>query len=95
MAPAARDCFARHLQANALSRAGACLDAWTILDGGDAQIAQARRRLATGWVAYGNERLGAYELAIARSALARARELDPDTPGVSDLADRLARATPD
>jgi len=95
LAPAARVCFARHLQANALSRAGACLDAWAILDGGDAQIAQARRRLATGWVAYGNERLGAYELAIARSALARARELDPDTPGVSDLAERLARATPD
>ncbi|MGH8084809.1 MAG: hypothetical protein ACREPV_05995 [Lysobacter sp.] len=95
LTPAARDCFRRNLQANALSRAGACLDAWTMLGGDDAQVGDARRRLATRWVAYGNERLGAYELAVARSALARARELDPQTPGMTDLADRLARATSD
>ncbi|GAB2608928.1 hypothetical protein GCM10027191_01010 [Novilysobacter erysipheiresistens] len=95
LAPAAGDCFRRNLQANALSRAGACLDAWRMLGGTDSQVAVARRRLASSWVAYGNERLGAYELATARSALAKARELDPNTPGVADLADRLARAIPD
>ena len=92
LVPSARDCFQRNLQANALSRAGACLDAWSVLGGDDAQLTSARRRLATRWVAYGNERLGAFELAVARSALSKARALDPQAPGIADLAERLARA---
>lgn len=95
LVPAAKYCFQRNLQANALSKAGICLDAWTALGSDEAQIAEARRRLATRWVAYGNERLGAYELTVAGSALANARELDPQAPGIAELAERLARVALD
>ena len=89
----AAECFRSNLSANSLVRAHACLDAWQTLEGGETQdIDDARSRLAARWVAYASERLGAYELEAAATALARARELDPGTPGIDDMATRLRRA---
>lgn len=87
-----RDCFERSLDGNDLGRASACLDAWEVLDGNDQALAQARRRLALRWLAYGDERLGAGELERARAALAAARSLDPATPGLARFAMRVRAA---
>ncbi|MGQ4660140.1 hypothetical protein [Lysobacter sp. F6437] len=92
LAPSAHACFQRNLRANALSKADACLDAWAALEASDMRIGDARRRLAARWIAYANERLGAYELGAADAALARARELDANAPGLEDLAGRLVTA---
>jgi tetratricopeptide (TPR) repeat protein len=92
--PAARECFERELRGNNLGRADACLDAWQVLDGGSAAVAQARRRLAERWLAFGDERLVAGELQRAVSALAAARANDPTAPGLDAFAQRLRAASP-
>lgn len=91
--PAAVDCFDRELRRNRLARARACLDARTALSEERATLAPARRRLAQRWLAVGDERLGAGELAAASAALDAARELDPDVPDLAAFAERLRTAT--
>ena len=91
--PAARECFERELRGNNLRRAGACLDAQQALEGQSAAVAQARRRLAERWLAFGDERLGAGELQRAASALAAARATDPAAPGLAAFARRLQAAS--
>lgn len=91
--PAARDCFERELRGNRLARARGCLDAWSVLGGRDADLDAARRRLALRWLAVGEERLGAGELAVAERALAAARALDPRTPGLAGFAERVRLAS--
>ena len=87
---AARDCFERELTGNRLTRAHACLDARTQL--GDGNLQDERRRLATRWVAVGNERLGAGELAVARRAATAARALDAGATGLAAFEQRLRAA---
>jgi len=91
--PAARDCFERGLRDNNLGLARACLDARTVLEGDAATLAAARRRLAGRWLAIGDERLGAGEVAGARAALEAARGLDPATPGLEAFDGRIRAAT--
>lgn len=90
--PAARACFDRELRGNRLQRARECLDARRVLEGETAGWREDRRRLAQRWMAVGDERLGAGEVAAAQAALASARELDPDVPGLEEFAQRLRAA---
>lgn len=90
---AATGCFERELRRNSLGRAGACLDAWAALAGDATGLAAARRRLAQRWLAVGDERLGAGELARAAAALQSARETDPSAPGLAEFNDRLHTAS--
>ena len=92
--PTAKKCFEDELRGNRLVRAQACLDARLQLEGETASARDARRRLASRWIAVGDERLGAGELDVARRALAAAHALDPRTPGLDALAERLRAATP-
>lgn len=89
--PAAQRCFERELRANALARARACRDAAIAL-GGDAG-ANAAGRLAERWLAVGEERLGAGDLAGAESALRNAREVEPGLAGLGDFERRLRTAS--
>ncbi|HVI24710.1 MAG TPA: hypothetical protein VM576_00750 [Xanthomonadaceae bacterium] len=91
--PAARDCFERELRGNRLGRARGCLDAWSVLGGSGAELDAARRRLALRWLAVGEERLRAGELAIAERALTTARALDPQAPGLAAFAERVRAAS--
>lgn len=91
--PAARQCFERGLRDNNLGLARACFDARVALENDTAALATARRRLAARWLAIGDERLGAGEVAGASAALASARALDPATPGLDDFDRRLRAAT--
>lgn len=88
--PAARSCFEDELRGNRLARAQACLDARMQL--GDGNVRESRRRLATRWVAVGDERLGAGEVDVATRAHAAARALDPQVPGLDALGERLRAA---
>lgn len=90
---AAVDCFERELRRNSLGRARACLDARTALADDSGTLAAARRRLAQRWLAIGDERLGAGELAGARAALQSAREADPSVPGLAEFAERVRTAS--
>ncbi|WP_119717545.1 hypothetical protein [Cognatilysobacter tabacisoli] len=90
--PAARACFDRELRGNRLQRARECLDARQVLEGESAGWREDRRRLAQRWMAVGDERLGAGEVAAAQAALASARALDPDAPGLDEFAERLRAA---
>jgi hypothetical protein len=90
--PAARDCFEQHLRGNRLTRAHACLDAWMLLGNRDPALHDARRRLALRWIAVGDERLGAGELAAAQRALAAATALDPTLPALQPFSQRVRRA---
>lgn len=89
LVPAARQCFERDLPRNDLGRAGACLQAWVVLEGEGEASRQARRRLARRWLAIGDERLGAGELAAATTALRQAEALDRAAPGLTDFRERL------
>lgn len=89
---AAVDCFERELRGNRLSRAGDCLQARRQFGDGVEKLRDAQRRLARRWIAVGDERLGAGELDNARRALAAARALDPEAPGLRDFAARVAAA---
>jgi tetratricopeptide (TPR) repeat protein len=88
-----RECFERELRGNRLAHAQACLDAWTTLGGADAASRAARQRLATRWLAVGEERLGAGEVIGAQRALLAARDLDPSTPGLDAFAERVRIAS--
>lgn len=89
---AARACFDDQLQANRPSRAQACHDAWVALEPGATRLGDARRRLALKWLAVGDERLGAGDIAYATQALAKARELDPTAAGLAQFAQRVRDA---
>jgi tetratricopeptide (TPR) repeat protein len=91
---AAVDCFERELRGNRLVRAGECLQARRQFGDGVERLRDAQRSLAMRWIAVGDERLGAGELDNARRALAAARALDPDMPGLRDFAARVAAAGP-
>jgi tetratricopeptide (TPR) repeat protein len=91
---AAGECFERELRGNRLARAGDCLQARRQFGEGVERLREAQRRLALRWIAVGDERLGAGELDNARRALAAARALDPDAPGLRDFAARVAAASP-
>lgn len=89
--PAARDCFEQELRGNRLVRAHACLDARIQL--GDRNgLRDSRRRLAARWIAVGDERLGAGEVAAATRAHVAAGALDPGVPGLDALGERLRAA---
>jgi hypothetical protein len=88
-----RECFERELRGNRLVHAQACLDAWNTLGGGDAASRAAKQRLATRWLAVGEERLGAGEVIGAQRALLAARDLDPATPGLDAFAERVRMAS--
>lgn len=92
LAPAARQCFERELPRNDLGRARGCLDAWTMVEGGSDAVRLARRRLARRWLAVGDERLGAGELAAAAAALRQAEAIDAGVPGLRDFRERLRTA---
>lgn len=91
--PSARQCFDAGLRANSLARARTCLDARAALGEDPGAVREARRRLAQRWLAIGDERLGAGNLAGAQSALASAREIEPNVPGQAELAGRLRAAS--
>jgi len=93
LAPAARQCFERELPRNDLGRARGCLDAWTMLEGEGDAVRLARRRLARRWLAVGDERLGAGELASASAALRQAEAIDARVPGLGDFRERLRAAS--
>lgn len=82
-------CFERELGQNRIARADACLQAWWAVSPRTADASQARTRLAQKWVAVGNERLGADDLAFASRALAEARKLDARAPGVVEFGERV------
>lgn len=89
---AARACNAEALRDNNLGRAQVCLDAWRQLASSDDGVAEARRRLAQRWIAVGIERLEAGRTGDARHALAQARALDPQAPGLGEFAERVGKA---
>ena len=90
--PATHACFEEQLRSNRVRRARACYDAWQTLEPRDAQLPDARRRLAQKWIAVGGERLGAGEVAFAAEALREARGLDAGAPGLAEFAARVHSA---
>ncbi|MCL1634500.1 hypothetical protein M2650_07625 [Luteimonas sp. SX5] len=90
--PSVRRCYEDELRGNSLKRAQACLDAWQQLAPNDRATGAARSRLAQRWIAVGNERLGAGEVAFAEQALASARALDAGAPGLDEFATRVKTA---
>lgn len=90
---AAQTCFEDELRGNRLTRAGACLDALAALGATPGALRTARQRLAQRWVAIGEQRLGASEVAAAIEALGSARRLDPAAPGLEALSERLRAAS--
>jgi hypothetical protein len=90
--PATRSCLEDELRGNRVRRARACYDAWQTLEPGDARLSDARRRLAQKWIAVGDERLGAGEVAFAAEALREARSLDTNAPGLAEFAARVRSA---
>jgi tetratricopeptide (TPR) repeat protein len=92
LAPVAMQCFNEALRGNRLVRAGACLDARRALEGETGAVRADRRELAQRWIALGDQRLSAGEIAGAQAALQSARSLDPDAAGLAAFADRLRMA---
>lgn len=90
--PEVRRCYEDELRGNRLRRAQACLEAWQQLQPSDRDVRGARTRLAQRWVAVGNERLGAGEIAFAEAAVAEARALDAHAPGLDEFAERVKAA---
>lgn len=91
--PVARECFDTSLRRNRLATAGACLDAYAVLEGEERVVHTARRQLAQRWIAVGDERLGAGDVPIAQRALETARSLDSSAEGLEAFAQRVARAS--
>lgn len=91
--PSARQCFDAGLRANSLARARSCLDAREALGDDAGSVGDARRRLAQRWLAIGDERLGAGNLAGAEAALASARAVEPGVPGHAEFARRVRAAS--
>ena len=92
--PAARKCHADALRENRLRESQACLDVWRQLDPLDRDLPQARARLAQRWVAIGDQRLERGDIAAAAQAAEQALLLDPETPGLAELDQRLRHAQP-
>ena len=91
---AVQRCFEEELHGNRLRRSQSCLQAWQTLQPGHAQLADARRRMAQKWIAVGDERLGAGDVAFALQALQEAQRLDRRAPGVEDFSGRVRSARP-
>ena len=91
--PAARQCFDEALRANRLVRAEACLDSRAQLGDDATSLRIAKNRLALRWIAVGQERLGAGELAMAQRALNTARALDPMADGLDAFEARTRAAS--
>lgn len=89
---ASQQCYRDALRDNRLQRAGRCLQASEALGADPETLRESRRSLAQRWIAVGDERLGAGELAAARAALTAARELDPAAAGLETLAQRVDAA---
>ncbi|WP_454829440.1 hypothetical protein [Pseudoxanthomonas wuyuanensis] len=85
-------CFEDELRSNRIRRAQTCLDAWQTLQPGASTLRDARQRLALKWVAVGDERLGAGDVAFAAQALREAQGLAADAPGLDDFALRVRTA---
>ena len=90
--PATRSCLEDELRGNRVRRARACYEAWQTLQPRDTRLPDARRRLSQKWIAVGDERLGAGEVAFAVEALGEARALDADAPGLAEFAARVHSA---
>ena len=90
--PATQACFENELRANRLRRAQGCYEAWQTIAPRDAGLDKARRQLASKWIAVGDEQLGSGDVAFAARALQEARALDPETPGLAELAQRVVTA---
>lgn len=95
MRDAARRCQSAALRDNTLARARTCLDTWRLLAPNDPDLLPAQRRLAERWLAVGDERLRGGDIAGAREALERARQVDASVPGIAALAQRLQRVQPE
>ncbi|HHW4680954.1 MAG TPA: hypothetical protein ACQGQX_05615, partial [Xylella taiwanensis] len=93
MRVAMRACFEDELSRNRLQSAQTCLDAWQAIDGQDAALSVARRRLAQRWIAVGSERFGGGDITFARRALEQARRWDPHTPELDEFARRVDLAS--
>jgi tetratricopeptide (TPR) repeat protein len=93
LAPAARACFERELPRNDLGRARACLESWVALQGEGTATRRARTRLAQRWLAVGDERMVAGQIAGAQAALQAAHALDRSAPGIEEFRRRLRVAT--
>src|SRR5690606_38313802 len=91
--PAARQCFERGLRDINLRLARACFDARVAVESDAAALAITRRRLAARWLAIGEERLGAVEVAGGGAELTSARALAPATPGLVDFHPGVGTAT--
>lgn len=89
---ATRNCFEDELRGNRLRRASACHEAWQTIEPRDARLQDASRRLASKWIAVGDEQLGAGDVQFAANALQEARELDAQTPGLTEFAQRVGNA---
>ncbi len=92
--PAARRCHADALRENRLRESQACLDVWRQLDPLDPELPLARSRTAQRWIAIGDQRLERGEINAAAQAAEQARLLDPATPGLAELTQRVRRAQP-
>ncbi|HEY5972216.1 MAG TPA: hypothetical protein VIT22_09610, partial [Pseudoxanthomonas sp.] len=90
--PATKACFETELRDNRVRRARACYDAWQTIEPRDARLDGARRRLASKWIAVGDERLGAGEVEFAAQALFEARQLDARAPGLPEFEARVRNA---
>ncbi len=91
--PAAQQCFEDDLRGNRLVAAGACLEAREALGETPGHVLAARRRLAQRWLAVGEERLRAGEIAAASRALEQARTLDPQADGLDAFNRRVQAAS--
>lgn len=89
---AAQACFEQEWRGNRVRRAQSCLSAWQTIRPGDPVLVEARRRMAQKWIAVGDERLGAGDVAFAAQALDEARGIDARAPGLSDFAERVRLA---
>lgn len=85
-------CFEDELRNNRIRRAQTCLDAWQTLQPGEPSLRDARQRLALKWVAVGDERLGAGDVAFAAQAWREAQALAADAPGLADFGQRVRTA---
>ena len=90
--PSVQSCFENELRGNRIRRAQACHSAWQTMAPTDSKVLDARRRLAQKWIAVGDERLGAGDVAFAIQALAEARALDASTTGLAEFAHRVGTA---
>ncbi|KAF1709457.1 hypothetical protein CSC70_10395 [Pseudoxanthomonas kalamensis DSM 18571] len=89
---AVQACFEDELRRNRVRRAQACFDAWQTLDARSDALADARRRLAGKWIATGEERLRAGDVAFATQAVKQARATDAAAPGLAEFAARVRDA---